>query len=99
MNDSSSGDSSPWHPEPLSVVGQTIGGRYRVEGCLSAGGMGAVYLATEGSRELVLKLMIVPESADNVLRFQREASSLSRIRHPNIVRIHDHGRCGQTGLL
>lgn len=43
---------------------------------------------------LALKLML-PQWADNevmVARFQREIDTLSQLRHPNVVRILDHGR-------
>lgn len=99
MTDSSSGDSSPWHPDPLGVVGRVIARRYPIAGCLNTGGMSAIYLARSGEVEVVVKLMTVPESSDAVLRFEREAANLSRIRHPNVVRILDHGRCADTGLL
>jgi eukaryotic-like serine/threonine-protein kinase len=98
-DDSSSSGDLPWHPDPLGVVGRTISGRYQITGCLTAGGMGTVYLARHGGREVVVKLMTAAESPDGVLRFEREARSLAAVRHPNVVRIDDHGRCGDTGLL
>ncbi len=62
---------------------------------LGKGGMGAVYLATQIAldRQVALKI-IRPESAadtDFAERFSREARSLARLDHPNIVGVHDFG--------
>ena len=48
----------PTHPRTSSAVGRVIGGRYRLESRLAAGGMGEVYQAThiELGRKLALKL-------------------------------------------
>ena len=62
---------------------------------LGHGGMGAVYRATQLrlDREVALKV-IRPEVADEPTfaeRFNREARTLARLNHPNIVGIHDFG--------
>lgn len=62
---------------------------------LGQGGMGAVYRArqTRLDRHVALKV-IRPESADDPLfakRFNREARTLARLNHPNIVAIYDFG--------
>ncbi len=84
------------------IAGETVGagvpatiGRYRLVGPLGAGGAGAVFAAlAEDGTALAIKLML-PQWADNdvmVARFQREIDTLSQLRHPNVVRILDHGR-------
>ena len=77
-------------------LGRVIGGRYRLESRLAAGGMGEVYLAThiELGRKLALKLMRPELSQDTsfVERFRREAMTASRLGHPHIVDIIDSGR-------
>jgi tRNA A-37 threonylcarbamoyl transferase component Bud32 len=62
---------------------------------LGHGGMGAVYKArqTKLDRQVALKI-IRPEAADDpsfAERFNREARTLARLSHPNIVAVHDFG--------
>jgi serine/threonine protein kinase len=62
---------------------------------LGHGGMGAVYKARQTNLDRVVALKIVrPESADDPMfrvRFDREAKTLARLSHPNIVGIYDFG--------
>ena len=71
-------------------------GRYRVVGTLGQGAMGRVYLADDPG--LGMKVAIKLIKRDNMLenevilaRFRREAALGARIRHPNIIAIHDVG--------
>jgi len=70
-------------------------GRYRVEELLGKGGMGDVYRVhdTESGRDLALKVLRREASADKARleRFRREISVLTRLRHPAILSIFDHG--------
>lgn len=83
----------PWYGSP--VPGQVIGGRFRVERELGAGGMGAVYaaidLTTGGAVALKLMRQELAEDPRAVERFRREAAALAAITHPSVVRIHDVG--------
>jgi serine/threonine protein kinase/formylglycine-generating enzyme required for sulfatase activity len=70
-------------------------GEFRLLTRLGSGGMGTVYLAEQESlgRRVALKV-IRPEligSPSASLRFQREAKSLARIQHPNVVTIFGYG--------
>jgi serine/threonine protein kinase len=70
-------------------------GAYRVRGVLGSGGMGIVYLGQhEGTgQQVALKTVRVPH--DSMLASIRlEVRALSRIQHPRIVRILDHGVSG-----
>ncbi|MBT4865276.1 MAG: protein kinase, partial [Planctomycetaceae bacterium] len=62
---------------------------------LGHGGMGAVYKARQTKLDRMVALKILrPESADDpefAERFNREARTLARLHHPNIVAIHDFG--------
>ncbi len=67
-------------------------GRYEVLGRIAQGGMGAVYRAWDPQldRTIAIKLMI-HDSDELRERFSREARSVARLRHRNIVTIFDVG--------
>ena len=80
-----------------------LAARYRVEGELGQGGMGAVLLATDTrlDRKVAIK-RILGEAAGNrmaVTRFLTEAKSIAAINHPNIVQIYDYGRANDGPFL
>ncbi|MGE0712697.1 MAG: protein kinase [Planctomycetota bacterium] len=62
---------------------------------LGSGGMGSVFRAIEGEtgRELALKILPPRASRDSRYRtrFLREATLLSRLDHPHLVRCYSHG--------
>lgn len=70
-----------------------IGGRYRLEGCIASGGMADVWRATDMQlgREVAVKLLRASVADDPVVaeRFRREAKSLAKLTHPNIVPVYD----------
>lgn len=88
----SQADQNP--PDPL--IDTLIAGRYRVVKRLGEGGMGEVYLAMHEAIEKKVALKVLrPEysaKADIVTRFQQEAISASRIKHPNVLEIFDFGQ-------
>jgi len=75
--------------------GQTIAGRYRIEGRLGVGGMSTVHLAFDQRLERNVALKLLAEHlADDptfVSRFRREALAAARLVHPNIVQVFDFG--------
>ncbi|MFG2499385.1 Stk1 family PASTA domain-containing Ser/Thr kinase [Streptomyces sp. NPDC048441] len=80
------------------LVGQVLDGRYRVDGRIAVGGMATVYRAvdTRLDRVLALKVMHPTLAADVsfVDRFIREAKSIARLSHPNVVGLFDQGADG-----
>jgi serine/threonine-protein kinase len=78
-------------PEP----GHVFGGKYRIEGLIGKGGMGAVYHSTHlvSGKRVAVKWMLPAASATEELaeRFLREARATARIDHPNVVDIYDVG--------
>ena len=66
---------------------------------LQAGGMGVLYRAQDpnADREVALKLIRPDKSmeADLEKRFEREAETLSLLKHPNIVALYDSGKEGE----
>lgn len=75
-----------------------LDGRYRVEARIAVGGMATVYRAldTRLDRVLALKVMHPGLAADEVFveRFIREAKSVARLDHPNVVGVFDQGTDG-----
>ncbi|MFA3874378.1 Stk1 family PASTA domain-containing Ser/Thr kinase [Streptomyces sp. MMCC 100] len=80
------------------LVGQMLDGRYRVEARIAVGGMATVYRAvdTRLDRVLALKVMhpTLATDATFVERFIREAKSVARLDHPNVVQVFDQGAEG-----
>lgn len=93
LQDSSHGPAG--EPPP---IGQVLDGRYRVESRIAVGGMATVYRAvdTRLDRELALKVMHPSLAGDGafVARFIREAKSVARLAHPNVVGVYDQGTDG-----
>ncbi|MFC4497501.1 Stk1 family PASTA domain-containing Ser/Thr kinase [Streptomyces ovatisporus] len=79
-------------------IGQVLDGRYRVESRVAVGGMATVYRAVDLrlDRELALKVMHPSLAADAAFvdRFIREARSVARLAHPNVVGVYDQGADG-----
>ena len=65
---------------------------------IGCGGMGAVYRARQPHLERMVALKILPkslaESPEFTERFTREARTLAKLAHPNIVGIFDFGESG-----
>ncbi|MGA5553817.1 Stk1 family PASTA domain-containing Ser/Thr kinase [Streptomyces lavendulocolor] len=80
------------------LVGQLLDGRYRVDARIAVGGMATVYRAvdTRLDRVLALKVMhpALATDATFVERFIREAKSVARLSHPNVVGVFDQGADG-----
>ncbi len=75
-----------------SLVGQTVGG-YEILELVGEGGMGAVYKARQLSLDRIVALKVLaPHLAGNeefVARFKREARSIAKVNHSNILQVHD----------
>jgi serine/threonine protein kinase len=74
-----------------------------VQELLGHGGMGAVYRARQVNldRPVALKILAPQLSEDPGFseRFAREARTLARLNHPNIVTVYDFGRAGEYCYL
>ena len=72
--------------------------QYEILEMLGRGGMGVVYKARQLQLDRVVALKILPLvdalTPDFVERFRREARSLAKLSHPNIVGVHDFGESG-----
>ena len=77
----------------MPSIGDLLAGRYRVEACLGAGGMGTVWRAHDQQldRDVALKVLGPSLAGDPALaeRFDREARALAAVASPHVVAIHD----------
>ena len=79
------------------LIGQSLG-RYHILEQLGEGGMATVYKAydTRLERDVAIKVIrrgaFPPDELERMLkRFEREAKSLAKLSHPNIVGVIDYG--------
>jgi serine/threonine protein kinase len=74
------------------LVGKTLG-QYQIISELGRGGMAVVYKAYQPALQRYVALKVLPPQLgldpDFVRRFQHEAIAAARLKHPNIVTIHD----------
>jgi serine/threonine protein kinase len=84
-------------------AGFVLSGRYRIEGPLGRGGMGAVYAARHiNMGNAVAVKVLLPELAGRLLllqRFAAEARAAAALAHPHIVKVHDFDRHDQLHFL
>ena len=89
-----------WPNDPM--LGRILAGRYPILDILGSGGMGAVYLAIQEpvGREVALKVMhpTAAANADVNGRFIREARSIAKLTHDNVVALYDYGEA-EDGIL
>ena len=78
---------------PNDWVGQTLGGRYRLEGLLGQGGMSSVYKAYDPNLRRAVAVKLVHSHLSNnpefIRRFEEEAAAVAQLRHPNIIQVYD----------
>ena len=79
-------------------TGRTIGGRYIIESLLGRGGMSSVYRATDPNLQRTVAIKLIhphlSEHPEFVKRFEQEAAAVARLRHPNIMLVHDFNHQG-----
>ena len=77
------------------MIGTNLG-PYQIVAKLGEGGMGEVYRARDPrlDREVAIKVLPAGLATDAVslARFEREAMSVAKLSHPNILAIHEFGR-------
>ncbi len=87
-------DAQPVHEASLAFqIGDTVSGRYIIKQLIGRGGMGVVYRASDTlmNEDVALKFM-KPEmlkTQKGRQRFVREAQVARRLRHENVVGVHD----------
>ena len=75
----------------MIAPGTVLQNRYAVERQIGAGGMGAVYVATDRRFGSTVALKETFFDDPNLRKaFEREARLLNRLRHPALPRVSDH---------
>lgn len=78
--------------DPSKLTGQTLGGKYRLDQLIGAGGFGAVFAASQQPLGHAVALKVNLQGRPDLRkRFRHEARILSQLNHPNIVRLIDYG--------
>ena len=75
---------------------QRIADRYERISTLGSGAFGDVYKVRDGETGEIRALKVLRTGTDNVsvlARFEREFAVISRLEHPNVVRVFDYGLC------
>ena len=74
------------------LIGRIMAERYRVDAFLGKGGMAEVYKVWDQKRSvfLAMKILHADLAEDKIFlrRFRREAQTLAKLQHPNIVRFY-----------
>lgn len=72
----------------------TFSSRYKLDGKLGSGGMGAVYRAYDSvlKKHVAVKLLLPSQNQNMAIRFQQEAKAAAKLNHPNIIRVLDFGQ-------
>jgi tetratricopeptide (TPR) repeat protein/predicted Ser/Thr protein kinase len=78
------------------ILGEKLNGRFLVEELAATGGMGSVYRGRDLDTGAAVAIKALA-FAHSPRRFSREASVLSELRHPAVVRYIAHGS-SQTGV-
>ncbi len=78
---------------PEHLIGQVLGGAYKIQSRLDEGGMGTVFRAEHVrlKRPVAVKVMSghLAEDEHALARFTREAEIISQLHHPHVVQVLD----------
>lgn len=80
----------------MSLAPGTTLGPYEILAELGSGGMGEVYRATDTRLDREVAVKVLPDEVSDdpqaLARFEREATAIAALSHPNILAIYDVGR-------
>jgi WD40 repeat protein/predicted Ser/Thr protein kinase len=88
--------------QPVDLSGRQPG-HYLIQEEIGRGGMGVVYRARDTSLEREVAIKVLPAEftadAERARRFEQEARTISALRHPNIITIHEIGRSDELQFI
>jgi serine/threonine protein kinase/Tol biopolymer transport system component len=77
------------------MIGRIVKGKYKIYDEVGSGGFATVYLGRNMDTNEIVAIKVLSQQymreGEYLERFQREAGLAQRLRHPNIVRVLDHG--------
>lgn len=77
----------------IELAGRTLAGRYRIDALVGRGGMADVYRGADVVLERPIAIKILTDRSDDIRkRFLREAQSMARLNHRNVVGVYDAGQ-------
>jgi serine/threonine-protein kinase len=82
-------------PSAEARLGHVVSGRFRIQAILGSGGVGVVYRAVDLAQGGDVALKVLSESLEISgqvsNRFRREGAALTKLSHPHIVTVLEHG--------
>ncbi len=92
---------SPFLATPQTLLGELLGGKYRVSRVIGRGGMGTVFLVhhEELDQSFAIKVLLgeAANDSDSVARFMREARAAAKLQSEHVVRVSDVGTFEAVG--
>ena len=89
------GEPSPQVPPPSPEEMAARFPQFEILECLGRGGMGIVYKARQKTLDRLVAIKVLAGERNDdpqfEVRFSREARTLAKLSHPNIVTVHDFG--------
>jgi hypothetical protein len=91
-----------WEPPGIEEAARLFP-NYEILGLLGRGGMGAVYKARQLALDRFVAIKLLPlevsTERDFADRFVREARTMAKLNHPNIIAVHDFGTTSEGHLF
>lgn len=85
------------------MIGRVLKGKYKIYDQVGSGGFATVYVGRNMDTNEIVAIKVLSDQFTRepryVERFRREAGLAERLRHPNIVRVLDHGVENGTQFL
>lgn len=88
----------------MELLGRTINNKYKITNMLGEGGMSTVYQAKdiEGNKNVALKFLkksVTSFYIEDVIRFKKEAETVSKLSHPHILKLYGTSEYNNTPYL
>ncbi|HLH22300.1 MAG TPA: protein kinase [Chloroflexota bacterium] len=94
---------APARPTRISALEGHHLGQYKIVQRIGRGGMAVVYKALQPSMNRFVAIKVLPphlvQEEEFRARFQREAETVARLDHPNILPIYDYGQTDEIAYI